>query len=109
MNSKDQKVQNILDSLDGMQRASAGPFFYTRVSAALLKQRVTGWERISNLISRPVVAIATVCVVLAVNMAVIVDQASGPAVNSDPADLAMTDEYTIATAGIYDYENPEVR
>lgn len=109
MNSKEQKIQRTLDSLDGMQRASAGPFFYTRVSAALQKQRVTAWDRISNLISRPVVAIATVCVVLAVNMAVIVDQSAGSAVSSDPADLAVVDEYTIATAGIYDYENPEVR
>jgi hypothetical protein len=109
MNNKDEKIQNILDSLNDIQRATPGPFFYTRVNARLLKEQKTAWEGISNLIARPVVAIGGLCIIIAVNMLVIFSQTNEVSSANDATELALADEYTIATASFYDYENLEAR
>lgn len=108
MNTKE-KIQNALDSLNNMQRATPGPFFYTRLSARLLREPVTTWEKLSHLISRPSVAIGAICLIISINMAVVLNQADESNITSETPELALADEYAIATTSFYDYENGEAK
>ncbi|MEJ0103019.1 MAG: hypothetical protein WDO19_10865 [Bacteroidota bacterium] len=70
-NNIDQRVEETLNSLDGIQQASAGPFFYTRLKARLEQTEKSVLDAISSFISRPAMVFATICVVLLLNMIVL--------------------------------------
>jgi hypothetical protein len=69
-NNMEKKVEQALNSLDGIQPATVQPFFYTRVRARLEQTRGV-WENVSSFISRPVTMLATVGVVIVLNLAVL--------------------------------------
>jgi hypothetical protein len=61
------RIEETLNSWDGAQRAAVKPFLHTRVMAKLAAKKETksGW--IPSLLARPMVAVAMICAVLAVN------------------------------------------
>lgn len=60
------EIHGILNSLDGIRRAEPQPFLYTRLSVRM--ERPAGiWEKSARYLSRPVVAIACLLLVFAVN------------------------------------------
>ena len=65
----DPKTEEILNSLDGIGRATAPEFFYTRLKARMEKELLKKNQR--PWILRPAFAIATLALILIVNAAVI--------------------------------------
>jgi hypothetical protein len=64
----DRQVDEILDSLSGMEKAEPRSFFYTRLQARMSAETDTSaWGRVVALVSRPAVALAMVVVFLLVN------------------------------------------
>ena len=61
-----QEIESTLDSLNGIKRAEANPFLFTRVKARL-NRKAGGWERTFSFISRPLVALAVLALVMAMN------------------------------------------
>lgn len=61
------KVEEALESLDGMQRASANPFLFTRIQQ-LLKERNSPWEKVASFLARPAFAVMVVAVFVSVNI-----------------------------------------
>lgn len=103
-------LQKALNSLEGMQQASPGDFFYTRVQARLLHREVSTWETIGNLLSRPAVVISGLCLILLVNMVAIFDQSAKlTTAANDSNEISLVEEYTIASNSLYDYENGELK
>ena len=78
---KNKKTDEILNSLDGMMKATAPDFFYTRLKARMEK----GYEPVRKKQGalRPVFAFAALAVVLLVNAAVILKKESGNEVISN--------------------------
>jgi hypothetical protein len=71
--------------------------------ARIQRQESSGWEKISGLISRPVVALITVSTVLLLNIYVALNESS-PSVNrSEISDVATADDF--GTNTFYDIEN----
>ena len=73
MNNKQQiqqEVEKTLNSLDNIQRAESNPFLYTRIKAALQKEERSAWGKAIGFMARPVVAVATIFLVLLINFAV---------------------------------------
>ncbi|HEX5652781.1 MAG TPA: hypothetical protein VFX58_06895 [Chitinophagaceae bacterium] len=111
MNSKpelEKKIQQVLDSLDGIQRAEPRPFFYTRVLGRLQADEKTIWETMGSFLSRPVVAVAGLCVILILNGFILFQQEkeSGiatPIVNSN--EIVTDNEYILASSSSFEYEN----
>lgn len=68
-NKRNNKIEDILESLDGNQRASVPDFFYTRLKAKMEK----GNEQVvhKSWLLRPAYAIAALVIVLLINAAVI--------------------------------------
>ena len=73
MNNRNEKnIDDILNSLDGVKRAEAPAFFYTRLRARMDKQ--TGTETSRSGLLRPVFALAALLIVLLINAAVILNK-----------------------------------
>jgi hypothetical protein len=61
-----QEIEQTLQCLDGVKRAEANPFLFTRIKARMNK-RANVWERTFSFISKPAIAVAIVVLVMAVN------------------------------------------
>jgi len=99
-----QEIEKTLQSLDGVQRAEANPYLFTRIKARMEKN--TSWERISSFVSRPVIAFATLLLIMAINAFVLFS--SGKNEGTGTGEIAVTDiadEYNSSATTIYDYEN----
>ncbi len=100
-----------MNSLDGMQGASPGPFFFTRVQARLQQQTSSGWESVTSFITRPAVALAGVCLVILLNAVAFYlrpDSVSPVAASIAQSEPGYADEYgSLANNFLYDENNPE--
>ena len=109
-NDISQLVEEAMDSLEGIRRASPQPYFYTRLRARIAREN--SWGSVAGFISRPVFALAMVCVVLFVNVWILYKSDNGilnPPVNNSLPSLTSTDvpeEYNVAVSTFYDYETP---
>jgi hypothetical protein len=101
------KVEEAMQSLEGLKRATPGPFFFTRVQARLSKPEQSTWEMITAFVARPVIAVSVVCFVLLLNATVIFKQAETTPVVKEQQDISLAEEYTIASSSFYDFENQE--
>ncbi len=68
-NDRNKKIEEILGSLDGAQKATAPDFFYTRLTAKMEKGLESATKK--QWVLRPAFAVAALVVVLLINAAVI--------------------------------------
>lgn len=66
MKRSNSEIDEILNSLDGINRADARPFMHTRIMARIQEEN-NFWTRTVGFLARPVVAIACVAAVLVAN------------------------------------------
>jgi uncharacterized membrane protein YdfJ with MMPL/SSD domain len=104
-NNIGQRVNAVLNSMDGAQRATANPYLYTRIQAALHRQPDTYWERLGRLMARPSIAIAGIVVVIALNLAVVISHTN----KADALEemTLNTDDFYESVAIVYDIDNNE--
>ncbi len=76
----------MLSSLDGIKRAEAPPFLYTRIHASLSSPRRGMFENLNNLISKPTIAISFLFLILF--MDIIVYQSSFKMIPEEPETTA---------------------
>jgi hypothetical protein len=100
------KVEQAMQSLDGMQSASPGPFFYTRVQARLSRVEKNIWEQVSSFVARPAVAFSFICLVVVMNGFVVFKQESLVA-KTEPEPVHYYEGVSIASNSFYDYEITE--
>jgi hypothetical protein len=103
----EKKIEDALNSLDGIQRAEPRPFFYTRVIGRLQKEERTIWETMGSFISRPAVVIAGLCVILVMNAFILVNQ-DNTATNPSQAaseQINTDNDYILASSSSFDYAN----
>jgi hypothetical protein len=101
----DQLVNDALGSIDDAERASAKPFLFTRIQAAMLRQPETYWEKTGRLIARPAVVIAGLCLVLVINLAAVINSNNKPDLQEEIT--VNTDDYSNTVAVVYDIDNNE--
>ncbi|MEO5682599.1 MAG: hypothetical protein ABIQ88_08150 [Chitinophagaceae bacterium] len=105
-------TESILNSLDGLGKASPGAFFFTRVQARMQKDEVSLWGRISFFLTKPVVALCTLAVIFLLNAAVLFyqHQSAYATTLADQFEQTGADEYntTLAANSYYD-ENTDPR
>jgi anti-sigma-K factor RskA len=69
-NNASEWIEAVMNSLDGMEKAKANPFLYTRLAAKLERQNTT-WEKAAYWLAKPAFAVATIAVFLAINITVL--------------------------------------
>ncbi len=98
------KIENVLNSLDKLDRATPHPFFYTRLMARVHNRYQNKWEKYSAFITRPLVAFSGIFLIVFMNLFAAYLNLKTSA-NSEPAEAAITDEYTQVATNFYDLEN----
>lgn len=104
MNNKEQ--DGILDSLQGMKRAAAPEFFYTRLRARMEQEADTaplGW--IGKLLTRPSLSLGLAAIVLLLNITTIMKMVQQPSRSAAPetsAPFVVADYSSIDTYPVYD-------
>ncbi|MEO8763213.1 MAG: hypothetical protein ABI416_02955 [Ginsengibacter sp.] len=102
--SINRKIDEVLNSMDSIERAVPRPFLFTRLEARMQNDKNI-WIRLSSFVARPVVAFACICFVLILN-AMVIFFAHSPAVSlAQGNELATTDEYSQLSSNLYEFEN----
>ena len=101
-----QEIGQTLQCLDGVKRAEANPFLFTRIKARMNK-KATIWEKTFSFISKPAIAVVIVVVVMAVNgWALWGGSGTSETVTADTNVSDLANEYNVvASVDNYDYEN----
>ena len=101
-----QELEQTLKCLDGVKRAEANPFLFTRIQARMAKKD-NAWERTFSFISKPAIAMAIVLLVMAVNGWALLGSNSDDNIIGDSANVSeLANEYNVvASVDNYDYEN----
>lgn len=105
MNSIEKKIQNILNSLDNIQRASPKPFLYTRISMRLNYKKPGVWDQIVNRATNPRMAYSLILVTIVVNLVLVTLLDNGNVEKTNYSTSKFSTEYDIAISGFYDVEN----
>jgi hypothetical protein len=66
-NKKEAWIEDVLSSVDGLQRVPSNPFLYTRIHARIREANST-WERTARFITKPAFAFAIILVILIINV-----------------------------------------
>lgn len=105
-----QEVESTLSSLDGVQRAEPGDFFFTRLQARMQRSGAAdAWERFIGLVTRPAYAIAGVVLILAVNTVMFVQLKPTPGPDQQAMlQQDLEDEFQLGmNTTVYYFDKPE--
>lgn len=101
--NKEQKISSILESFEGMKRATPTPYFYTRLRARM--QNPAGiTDKILHYITRPSVGIAAVLLIIVINAVAILMATPVNNQNTATTEIASIDEYSQANLTFFDVE-----
>jgi len=100
----EQKIQEILSSLDNISKAETDAFFYTRLTAKLTRQEDSVWMNISRFLARPIVIGFLLLAVLVGDFMVFSSREEDSAVPGY-AEVSQ-DDYNLQSITYYDPETP---
>ena len=100
-----ERVEDTMGSLDNIQRADPGPWFYGRLSARLANGR-SAWYAVGAFLSRPAVAFSAILGVLVLNVFLLAgEESSGSATAGNQQGVVTENEYITATNSSFEFEN----
>lgn len=105
-----EKVDQSLESLEGISRATPAPYLLTRINARLLKETQPNfWSRAGAFLSRPVTAVCGLTLFLIINVVAVnvFDKTNSSRSSGASAQPATNYDFAINVSGIYDIENQE--
>jgi hypothetical protein len=92
----ERKAEDALNSLEGLTKASPGPYFYTRLEARISRGSKNVWDQLVFMLNRPVVAIGLALFVIAVNTTVVM-QKNESSTLAEQTELTVSEEYNLAS------------
>lgn len=103
----EQRVEQALNSLDGIQQAGPKDWFFTRLNAKLQKEEKSVWASIASFLAKPQVAIAGVCTILVLNVVFLLGQQQENVSSTATihTEVGTDNESIIASNSSFDYEN----
>ena len=102
-------IEDILNSLNNINRASPAPFLLTRIQARMNNQTspVNLWSKLASFISKPSVAMAAIVIVLLLNITAIAVRKQHGQKSSVTQSFSERDEFAITSVNMYDPEIAE--
>ncbi|MBN9351666.1 MAG: hypothetical protein J0H55_13385 [Chitinophagaceae bacterium] len=100
--NQDKKIESILNSLNGVRRASPGYYFFTRVQERLNDSR-SYIEGVIRFITKPAIAIATVMIIILINVFAVLNTVQKPTAQQT-SEIASVDEYSQMNLSLSDVE-----
>ena len=101
----DKKVEDAMNSIDHISKASPAPFLFTRLEARMINEKNI-WSKMSLFFSKPVIAFACICIVIMMNIVVIFSThiSQNSTAETTINEVAVADEYSDVTATLYELE-----
>ncbi len=108
-----ERVEEILDSLEGIRRAEPGDWFFSRLQAKIARSTANGdtlnqsaWYRLGAILSRPAVAATGLLAILLLNGFLLLKQPGSPAQRSAQEQISSSDNESLtASNSSFEYEN----
>lgn len=99
------KIEETMQSLDGIEKAAPRPFFFTRLEARMQNDKSI-WEIISSFAAKPAIVFASICLIVVINAAVILSSSTfAGSSDQQNTEQATADEYNSVSAPMYEYVN----
>ena len=97
------EVDETLSSVDGIQRATANPFLFTRIKEKLAVKEKGIWGIAASIITRPAFAIVAFVLIVLINLAIFFkNQPESVQTATQDDEQLFASEYNLAGATIYD-------
>ncbi len=100
-------IHEALSSLDNAKRAIPKPYLLTRLNARMQNNNETSWDTALKFINRPAIALAGICLVIAINAIVVTNNYSSNTTAASEDRYTSVDEYNSSVAVLNDIENIE--
>ena len=97
-----EEVEKTLESLNGIQRAAADPYLFTRIEARLEKEEKSFWSRALTFISRPSVAVPAIVLTILINTAIFFEFKSEKVQTPQDEEQVFAGEYNLSDNTIYE-------
>jgi hypothetical protein len=97
-----EEVEKTLNSLDGLQRAAANPYLFTRIKARLENDEKSFWGRALTFISRPSVAVPAIVLTILINTAIFFEVTPEKGQSPQDEEQAFASEYNLGDNTIYE-------
>ena len=97
-----EEVEKTLNSLDGIERAAASPYVFTRIKASLESEEKGFWSRALTFISRPSVAVPAIVLTILINTAIFFEFGSEKVPPPQDEEQAFAREYNLGDNTIYE-------
>ena len=107
----EKRVEEVLNSLDGIRRAQPRPWFFSRIQARLGREEAeekTVWGALGSFLSKPAVAIASLCMIILLNGFLLLNRPtkiSSTGIAAQSEQTASDNESYIASSSSFDFEN----
>ena len=107
----EKRVEEVLNSLDGIRRAEPQPWLFSRIKARLSHEdaeEMTVWGTLGSFLSKPAVAIASLCVIMLFNGVLLLNRPtkiSSTGIAAQSEQTASDNESYIASSSSFDFEN----
>lgn len=96
------RIDAILESLEGMERAMPAPFLHTRIVARMQREQSGGWSKAMYFLARPYVAISMSMLLILLNAYVIFSGTEAASASSDDYGTAMAQDYGAHLSATYE-------
>src|SRR5688572_15510954 len=100
-----QKIDEVLNSLDGIQRAKAPAFFYTRLRGRMERELENTGGPLIRLLTRPALALSLAAIILILNTTAIMEmwrQEESPVSVESAQQQLLASDYPMGTYPVYD-------
>ena len=97
-----EEVDKTLNSLDGVQKATASPYLFTRIKARLQREDKNFWTRAFAFISRPAVAITAIVMAIFINAIIFFESRTEAVQTMQDGEQLFASEYNLTDSTIYD-------
>ncbi|HEV8508556.1 MAG TPA: hypothetical protein VGQ53_24340 [Chitinophagaceae bacterium] len=97
-----EEAEKTLNSLEGIQRATANPYLFTRIKARLEKEEKSFWGRALTVISRPSVAVPAIVLTILINTAIFFEFKPDKVQTPQDEEQAFASEYNLSDNTIYE-------
>jgi hypothetical protein len=96
------EAEKTLNSLDGIQRAAANPYLFTRIKARLENEKKGFWGKALTLLSLPSVAVPAIVLTILINTAIFFEFKPDKVQTSQDEEQAFASEYNLSDNTFYE-------
>jgi hypothetical protein len=96
------EVEKTLNSLDGIKRAVANPYLFTRIKAGFERDEKSVWSKALTFMSRPSVAVPAIVLTVLINTAIFFEFRSEKVQTPQDEEQVFASEYNLSDNTIYE-------